>query len=456
MNIPKSIQKVIDRINGAGGRALLVGGAVVDIIQGRDPKDWDLEVHGLELCALEDALAEFAPCEVGRSFGIFKVRVEGFDVDLSIPRRDNRTGSGHKGFTVECDPTLTPKEAARRRDFTINSLFLDLETGDIVDPFGGLADLEAGILRATDPAKFVEDPLRALRAVQLLARKAQPVDPATVELIRGKVGEFDTLPRERVFEEWSKLLLKAEKPSIGLEFLRECGWLVHFPELEALIDCPQNPEWHPEGDVWIHNCLVVDAAAQVRHEIPEDWRLAFMLGALLHDVGKPSTTVLPVCTAHGHDAKGVPIARAFLDRITNQTELISRVEALVLNHLRPFQLVGKAKPAAWKRLHRKVGRLDVLGWLSRADWAGRGGRDPLTPAENGVTVEHPASEACFSFFNELGDEPIKPVILGRHLIAEGHKPGRAFAPALAAAFEAQLDNPEWGQDELLKVAVGSI
>ena len=353
---------------------------------------------------------------------------------------------------------MTPKEAARRRDFTINSLFLDLETGEIMDPFGGLADLEAGILRATDPDTFVEDDLRPWRAMQLLARKAKTVAPETLELIRSHDWDFDDLPPERKKEELDKLLLKSEKPSIGLEYLRESGLIDQpdFKELESMIDCPQNPEWHPEGDVWIHNCFVVDAAARVRHMIPEEWRLAFMYGALLHDVGKPSTTVLPICTAHGHDAKGVPIALEFMGRLTNEKQLTDRVAALVLNHLRPYQLTGKAKPSAWKRLHRKVERLDVLGWLSRADWAGRGNRDPLTPSENGVTVEHPPSAACFEFFAELGNEPIKPVILGRHLIAEGHKPGRAFAPALAAAFEAQLDNPEWGQAELLRVAVAAI
>ena len=475
MEIPKVIKKMVSVIQQAGGKSFLVGGAVVDAIQGRTPKDWDLEIHGLNHADLFNCLGEFDPVTVGKSFGVIKLRAGGLDVDVSIPRRDNNADLDSLEFVAD----MSPEEAGRRRDFTINSMFFDLETHKVIDPFNGMADLQAGILRATDPETFVEDPLRALRAMQLLPRKAKVVDPATVELIRGMVGEFDALPGERVFVEFEKLLLKAEKPSIGLEFLKTCGWLRHFPELEQFTawsgweeaenrqfkdsaphfetdGCPQNPDWHPEGDVWIHNNMVLDAAAQVRHMVPEDWRLAFMFAALLHDVAKPITTVLPVCTARGHEPAGGPLACQFLDRMTNQKKLITRVEALVMNHLQPFQLAGKAKPAAWRRLHRKVGRLDVLGWLSRADWAGRGGRDPLTPSENGKKVAHSASFECFRFFDELGTDDITPTLQGRDLIAAGHKPGRNFGAALNAALEAQIDDPTLARSSLLRVAVGCL
>jgi tRNA nucleotidyltransferase (CCA-adding enzyme) len=303
------------------------------------------------------------------------------------------------------------------------------------------------------------------------------VDPATLELIRGMVWEFPNIAKERVFEEISKLLLKAEKPSVGLEFLLDSGWLRWFPELNEMAawsgwdleenakfhgtapefltsGCPQNPDWHPEGDVWIHNGMVVDAAARVRHRIDEEWRLAFMLGALLHDIAKPITTELPVCTAHGHDSKGEELAETFLGRLTNERKLIDRVVSLVANHLRPFQLLnGEAKPAAWKRLHKRaLNRLDVLGWMSRADWAGRPNRDPLHATENGKVVEHKASAQCWDWHEELGIDPVVPVLMGRHLIAAGFRPGPGFKVMLDAAFEAQLEDEGLGLEELLEVA----
>ena len=154
------------------------------------------------------------------------------------------------------DPMMTVEAAALRRDFSINAMAIDLRTGKVIDPYGGLADLHAGVLRATDSHLFVQDPLRALRAMQLLARKAKTVDAETMRLIRSMADTFPELAAERVHEEWRKLLLKAERPSVGLEFLRESGWIKWFPELEALIGCGQHPEWHPEGDVWIHSCLL--------------------------------------------------------------------------------------------------------------------------------------------------------------------------------------------------------
>ena len=228
---------------------------------------------------------------VGKAFGVLKTVIQDIEIDLSVPRRENKVGIGHKGFEVELDMAMTPLEAGRRRDLTINSMYLNMHNGELVDPFNGLDDLQNGILRATDYNTFVEDPLR-----------------------EKMTDEFYELPAERVFSEWEKLLLKADKPSMGLQFLRDCGWLKHFPELNDLIGCPQNPIWHPEGDVWVHTCMVIDQAAKLRDQLPNsDWRLAFMFGALLHDVGKPSTTT-PDLRAYGHDAAGVPIAEEAHDQ----------------------------------------------------------------------------------------------------------------------------------------------
>ena len=242
--IPGPVSQVARRVFSRGGRATLVGGAVIDLVQGREPKDWDLEIFGLSYGDLASLFSDMNPKTVGKEFGILKITHGDLDFDLNVPRSDNRVGIGHAGFEVEMDPNMTPREAARRRDFTINSMSIDLVSGEIIDEFGGIEDLHSGVLRATDAEKFVEDPLRALRAMQLLARKARTVDPSTMLLIKSMSSEFPHLSKERVFEEFRKLLLRAPKPSVGLEFLRESGWIEHFPELVRLIGCPQKPDWH--------------------------------------------------------------------------------------------------------------------------------------------------------------------------------------------------------------------
>lgn len=677
MNMPERVEELSWFLVEQGLRPLIVGGAVIDIIQGREPKDWDIEVYGSSLEDLQMALESggFRCKTAGAKFGILVVG----DMDVSIPRRDNKIGKGHKGFEVEFDPDMTPEDGARRRDFTINSMYYDVVLDEIIDPFGGLQDLEDGILRATDPLHFIEDPLRVLRAMQLLARKAKSIAETTMDLVRGMVDSFSELAPERVYEEFRKLLLRADRPSIGLWFLRQSGWLVHFPELHALIGCEQHPEWHPEGwsveffplsakslgtsmaepdsidlrlalgqlisgslteptvvprlgsastaesvvdlasnsfssthstgtdgvliseksgvavsaettglvlrfgrptistdkvlrvmfevpisrmrsivrsavddfevietvvhpvaiyvmnmfgslesstdlqfhkvamksstvplatgnvhidvssvivdleslsvdndilfnldftlkgdtdfihitdlpggivddntnllmcqvsigDVWQHTMKVVDAAAAIRDRVPEEWRAAFMFGAMLHDIGKPSTTT-PDMHAYGHDTEGGPMAEAFMRRMSAGKETIARVTAIVGNHMQPFQLSdGNAKTAAWKRLHNKC-RLDIMGYMSHADRTG-------TKIGRKVEDENPRLDLCLAYFEKFGEEPIAPVLMGRHLIDAGFKPGPQFKPLLNKAYEAQLENPELGVEELLTLVKG--
>jgi len=466
LQVPEVVRKISSRVRQAGGSSLLVGGAVVDAINESEPKDWDIEVFGLSYDRLCEIFADLGPKKVGKNFGIVTLSHEfcdGHDIDVNVPRRDNSIGIGHKDFDVELDPNMTPEEAARRRDFSINSMAVDLETMELVDPFGGLADLEAGILRATDPETFVEDPLRALRAMQLLARKAKTIDASTMNIIRGMLETFPHLPPERVFEEFRKLLLKAERPSVGLEFLRESGWIVHFPELHELIGCEQHPEWHPEGDVWTHTLEVTDASASIRHRLDSDWVEAFAFGAMLHDVGKPEMTVTPemvtngefplerLFSAHGHDRAGMMPAEKFLRRMTNQKVLIERAVTIVGEHMQPWGLhSGGAKTPAWKRLHNKI-RLDIIGWMSLCDCCGRPDRNIGDP-----DLEHDVSDHCFERFSDFGAEPIKPILLGRHLITAGHEPGKHFGAALRSAFEAQIDDESLGVDSLLKIALNQL
>jgi tRNA nucleotidyltransferase (CCA-adding enzyme) len=407
----------------------------------------------MSMAAVGDALVSFKPKAAGKAFGIYKLHVDGLDIDVSVPRKDNKVGKGHADFEVEFDPDMTPADAALRRDFTINSMFYDMQEGRVVDPWGGLNDLEFGVLRATEPKKFMEDPLRALRAMQLLARKARRIDPHTLDLIKSMVRHFKSLAKERVFEEWKKLLLKAEKPSMGLEMLRESLWLLHFPELQDLVGNPEHLEWHPEAvpyGTWNHVLHVVDNAARVRDQVDEDCRLAFMFGALLHDVGKPSTVDPATGKAPKHDRAGAPLAQAFMKRITDDKKLIEQVVAIVGNHMGPFSLsTNSAKPTGWKRLHNRC-RLDLMGWMSRCDWAAKGAvtgdRNVLEP------IDHVPSMKCFAYFAEFGKEEIAPILQGRHLIEAGYKPGRMFGAALKAAYEAQLEGQE-DVDELIKVAV---
>lgn len=429
----EAFQRLLKEIGQQNGTAMLIGGAVIDNIQGLSLKDVDIEVYGLSYCALTELLEGLdLNCNlVGKSFGVIKTVISDLEIDISIPRRENKIGIGHKGFSVELDEKMTPKEAGKRRDLTINSMYLNLHTRELVDPYNGLADLEKGILRATDENTFIEDPLRVLRIMQLLPRKGISVAEETLKLCQDMVNSFSELPAERVFVEWEKLLLKAEKPSIGLEFLKASGWLKHFPELHNLVGCLQNPIWHPEGDVWIHTCMVLDNAAKLRPLIPEEWQLPYMFGALLHDVGKPSTTT-PELTAYGHDVAGIPLAETFLRRITNNKSLIDRVSLIVGLHMRAGQLFGsKAKESAWKRLHNKC-RLDILGWQSKADSAGRTGR-------NVILDSHKVSEMCFELFEKFGEEEIQPLIFGRDLIALGLKPSEKFGVILDDCYEKQLD-----------------
>jgi len=298
--------------------------------------------------------------------------------------------------------------------------------------------------------------------MQLLARKAKTVDPDTMELCRSMVDEFPHLAKERVYEEFYKLLVKAPRPSSGLEFLRESGWIKWFPELEALIGCPQNPEYHPEGDVWQHTLNVVDNAAQVRRQLSDEDRAGFMFGALCHDLGKPETTDRDTFTAYAHDTKGEDKAVSFMERITNSKKLLEVVPLLTVSHMQPHFLSKEDKegnpltgPKAWKKLYNKLnGRLDMLGWLSRADWAGSvkfGERS----ASDVFHQDHRTSGYCFTWFNRLEAEgpEIKPILMGRDLIAAGMKPGPEFKECLSKAYEAQMDGVE-DKIELLEIALG--
>src|SRR5262245_38409826 len=265
-------------VKAASGRAVVVGGFVRDRLLGTQAKDLDLEVFGIHADRLLEVIAPFGQVQaVGQSFPVFKVG----PIDVSLPRRESKTGRGHKGFTVHGDPMLSFEEAARRRDFTINAIGWDPLTGEYLDPHGGRADLIAKRLRVVDPRTFGDDSLRVLRAVQLAARFALDVNAETRDLLR--VIPLDDLPGERVWSEIEKLLLQAPRPSIGFALALDLGVVdALLPELRPLVGCPQEPEWHPEGDVWVHTLLVIDQARRDIDSLSRAERVSIMLGAVCH------------------------------------------------------------------------------------------------------------------------------------------------------------------------------
>lgn len=233
--VPERLLGLFAACREAGGRALLVGGSVRDALMGQPCKDLDIEVHGLPLDRLLAILRGWGTVnEVGRSFGVLKLRWEDYDLDVSLPRRDSRQGTGHRGILASADPDLGVVEAARRRDLTINAIAFDPLRGAFEDPFHGRDDLGARLLRAVDATTFGEDPLRALRVVQFAGRFRFRVDPALLELCRAM--PLHELPAERIRGEVEKLLLKSPAPSVGWAVaLAMDAWSRVLPEWDA---CP--------------------------------------------------------------------------------------------------------------------------------------------------------------------------------------------------------------------------
>ena len=444
MKLPEDLRAMLGAVRRIG-RPRLVGGGVRDWLLGAEPKDFDLEVAGTDFESLTRTLAPFGATDVvGRSFGVVKVRsrASGEEYDFSLPRRESKTGAGHRGFAVAPDPALSDADAAARRDFTINAIAWDPFSGEIIDPHGGQRDLASRTLRHTSAA-FAEDPLRVLRAMQLAARLDFTLAPETAALAREISGTFAELPVERVWGEWEKWAVKAVKPSRGLTVLEETGWLRHFPEIAALRGTPQEPEWHPEGDVLTHtqHCLDALVALDAWKDSAAPRRRTLMFAVLAHDFGKPATTVraekrgTPRWTSPGHEAAGGPLAENFLRRLGAPLELDAPVRALVVNHLAHHHGTAEFSDTAVRRLARRLApaNIDDLAAVMRAD---SDGRPPLaSPATHALIAMLVAKAHAL----ELEKSAPRPLLLGRHLIALGHQPGPEFKAVLAAAFEAQLD-----------------
>jgi len=363
----------------------LVGGAVRDTLLGEESKDCDIEVYGVDLDELANALQVCGKIDlVGKSFGVVKLRVsDTLQYDFAIPRTDSKVGSGHRGFDIHFDPTLTPKVASARRDFTINAIMYDLHTGKLLDFWGGINDLQNKVLRHVSPA-FSEDPLRVLRGMQFAGRFELTAAPETICFCREIFDSYRELPADRIREEWIKWAQKSVKPSCGILFLEQCGWIAHYPEIKRLRDCPQDPIWHPEGDVLTHSLLACDTLVRQDgwQELDKDTRTVLLLAMLCHDFGKPDTLTYEVMDGitrirtKGHNMAGTPHVRAFLKNISLPNHLCRRVIPLVENHLLTLSCETYSDRAVRRlsvRLHPE--NIDHLLRIILADCHGRDGEN---------------------------------------------------------------------------------
>ena len=445
--LPEPALAIARTVRNAGGRALVAGGWVRDRFLGLASTDVDIEVYGVGAGSLRGLLEPVGRVDaVGESFTVYKVA----GVDVALPRRESKVGRGHRGFEVAGDPGMSIEDASRRRDFTMNAILFDPLTGEYFDPFDGRRDLAARVLRMVDERTFADDSLRVLRALQFAARFGLTMDPATARVCRAVA--LDDLPSERVLGELEKLLLLAERPSIGFTLGLELGVIqTLIPEMAALVGCPQEPEWHPEGDVWVHTLMVIDETRAAIGDLDRARRLTMMLGAVCHDFGKPLTTAFidGRIRSPGHEPEGIAPTLAWLDRLNLHTidgfDVRHHVVGLVAYHLAPGMWHKSSSPVgdgAFRRLSQKVD-LELLARFARADCRGRAGEfdcsamDWFLERARALGVEH---------------KPPAPIFLGRHALAMGFAPGPAVGRLVKAVYERQLDGAVTDLDSALAEA----
>ena len=428
-------RRIASEVRQAGGHTYYVGGLVRDMILGRENKDIDIEVHGIPVQTLEQILDGLGErLTMGASFGVMGLRH--YELDIAMPRSEVATGRGHKDFAVFVDPFLGAEKAARRRDFTMNALMQDVVTGEVLDFFGGREDMARGRIQHVDDQTFAEDPLRVFRAAQFAARFGFTVAEETTAISAGM--DVAALPGERVMGELEKALLKAARPSIFFEELRKMKQLsLWFPELEALAGIPQNPVYHPEGDVWTHTMQVLDEAAGLRsHALEPLW---FMLSALCHDFGKAAATEEQngALHAYGHEKAGVPMVQRFLSRLTSEVKLTKYVLNMTELHMQPNK---KAREAS--HVKSFMGMFDAsvcpedLLLLAKADHMGRlgAGTPRETVAEGYAETERKLREMLAVYKERMS----MPYVMGKDLIVAGAEPGPFFTDALAYAHKLRL------------------
>jgi len=437
IKIPSSLLKITDTILQVGASPVIVGGYVRDSLIGYSSKDIDIEVFGVDsLEKLENLLAPFGSTNVvGKSFGVLKLTTKDYELDISMPRTEIKTGVKHKDFSVKQDGYLTFKQAALRRDFKMNALGFDLKSKKIIDPFNGLRDIENRVISHIADETFIEDPLRILRAVGFAARFNFEIGVKTKRLCKSMVqqGALAHLSKERIFEEIKKILLKSKKPSIAFYLTDELGINANiFPEIERLKGLKQRAKYHPEGDVFTHTLMALDVMAEYTGKN----KLALMFAVLCHDFGKVETTkfIDGEYRAPAHETVSVHLAQTFMSRLTDDKTLIETILPLVRYHGEPKKFYeSKVSDGAIRRLANKV-NISLLIEVSRADVLGRTTKDALKG-------NFPTKEWLLKRASELQvkDSAPKQILGGRDLIAQGLTPSSEFKKILDLAFEAQLD-----------------
>ena len=441
-------KQIAAAVRDAGGRALIVGGWVRDTLLGRPAHNIDLEVFGVQPDRLRALLDQFGKVEaVGESFQVYKLG----DIDVSLPRRDSKKGRGHKGFVVTGDPLMSIEDAARRRDFTVNAISWNPLTDEFFDPFHGREDLVRRLLRVVDPETFPDDSLRALRAIQLAARFEFTLEHDARAICAAI--PLDDLPAERIWGEIEKLILLAARPSLGFTLAMELGIIAKvLPELLALSGCPQEPEWHPEGDVWVHTLQVIDQARRRIDDLPKPQQITIMLGAICHDLGKPATTAFSDGRIRSidHEEQGVAPTIALLDRLNVHSiggyDVRAQVVGLTAHHLKPgswYKVRDQVKDGAFRRLAQKVD-LELLARVAKSDCLGR------EPGHFDCT----AMDWFLERARALGVEhrPPAPILLGRHVLEMGLKPGPRVGEILKTVYERQLDGAITTLDQAIALA----
>jgi len=454
LDIPVSptLHTVLGKLADKGHKSLIVGGAVRDAMMGTEPKDIDVEVYGTNYEDLASTLSQHGKVnQVGKAFGVIKFKdKEKNEYDFSLPRRENKTGVGHRDFATEFDPTITPPEAASRRDFTFNAMAYDPLHGELHDYFGGEKDLNDRVIRHTSEA-FSEDPLRVLRGMQFAARYGMKVHPDTAKLSESISHEYSTIPKERVSEEFMKLATKGKEPGRAIDYLKDTGWHKNFPELHDMYGTKQEPKWHPEGDLEVHTAHAMDAAAKIadREGLKGDDRAVAVFGAMAHDMGKPSNTTTNDAgeiISHGHDTAGGPVARNFLNGIGIKKDITDKVVPLVENHMQHLNYENGISSRTVRRLAERLQPASIkeLSYVMESDHSGR----PPLPGGMPSGAQKMLDKAEES---HVTDKPMERIVNGRDVLPyfPGKEPGPHIGEVVKDAFDAQLNgeinSPEEGK-----------
>lgn len=448
--IPKELLEIVRQcFEPRGIPAYLVGGAVRDALLGMNGLDYDTEVYGISLEKLSEILLPFGKvCTVGKSFGVVKLKTQsGGYYDFSIPRKDSKLSPGHRGFQIEHDPDLNPRDAASRRDFTINAMMYSFKDQTVLDFFNGQNDLEHRVLRHTSPA-FIEDPLRVLRGMHFASRFNLRAAPKTISLCKSILPSYRELSLERIYNEWLKWATRSVTPSLGILFLEQTQWIEHTPGLARLRNCPQDPIWHSEGDVLTHTLLACDQLVQQPewNKLDPSTRAILLFAALCHDFGKPDTLVfeheegIRRVRAKGHAAAGISHIEGFLSQIGIPETLRKRVLLLTENHMFGVdapELSEKSLRRLAHRLHPE--RIENLLCLWAADRAGRYSLSPHKKKKLGVGESILRMKKMAEDLQITHGAPA-PIIKGKMIILEtGLSPGPRIGIIQSIAYEAQLD-----------------